>query len=131
MWSTVVIDWQGKQLSGEQMLVLQRVAEQFPEEDFKTAAYSFEHRLCEGLITCKGRATVGTFHGVIFHVYLGTVKDKPWTHEFLLVDGFREADMPHDIPINKVELLEDGRIQGTPIDGAKALGAKVSKLRRQ
>ena len=131
MFSTIVLNWTGKTLTGEQMLVLQRAAAQFPEADHKDAAYAFEHRLCEGLLTCKGSATVGTFSGVVFHAYLGTVKNEPWTHEFMLVAGFQETDYADDVAVTRVDITDDGAPTLSPVDKSQALGVKLIRMRKQ
>ena len=128
MFGAIVIDWNGKQLTGEQILVLQRAAAQFPERD-KGIAYLVEHKLCEGLITCKGESSVGTFSGTVFHAYLGEYKGKPWTHEFMLVAGFDEAEYAN-APVSLYDVDHAG-VTITPIDKREASGAKLTKLRKQ
>lgn len=130
MYSTIVIDWTGRMPSGEEALVMQRAANMFPADDEK-AAVEFTHSLCEGLMTCKGRKTIGTISGVIFHAYLGEHKGTPWTYEFLLVDGLGQLDPTPDMGPVWITGAGTDQLSVTPVDVGRTTKVKTTKLKRQ
>lgn len=89
-WSSVVINWQGRALSGEELQLLEVAAVRYMQDHRRAAAVEFEHRLCTGVLRCKNEGRFGTFSGVIFHAYLGEHVDRPRTADFLVVDGMED-----------------------------------------
>src|SRR5436309_2435991 len=122
--SAIVLNWNGKMLTPQQALVVERVAEQFSEASDKGSVLDFTDKECEGVLTYKGRSTIGTFTGAVFHVYLGTIGQKPWVYEFLMVDGgWRDSTGNSNEAFGVFECSDEG-VKVTPVD-RKSVGKPI------
>ncbi len=124
--SSVVIDWSGKRLTGEQMLIVQNAAMEF-DDAHDGSRLMFSHKLCDGLLQCKGRMQHGVFVGTRFVAYLDTEDGTERKYEFLLTDTYRKMRLPKGIGYAVIEPRADAPI--TPINKKSVRGLKTEPVR--
>lgn len=117
--SAVTINWTGKQLTGEQQIVIHDAALDFDGHG-EDERLIFEHPLCDGMIECKGRMTHGMYRGTRFIATLDGTDGTPRTYEFLLTDYYTKEQRgktkivwKHVPAENSVEFIEAGVIKKT------------------
>jgi len=111
------------------MLVIEQAAIRHLQDHEKSLSVQFIHRLCEGVLKQGKEASLGTFHGIVFHAYLGTHNDAPWTCDFILVNGARYIDLDEDqFSVSWVTPLRGGGHKTQEVDVAAAWGVKVKKI---
>ncbi len=118
--SAIVINWTGKQLTPEQMLVIQDAALEF-DGDNDDQRLMFESELCDGMIECKGRMQHGVYRGTRFVAFLDSDLDTVRSFEFLLTDFYSKSSLRK---VAKFHLVHPSSGTETTID------AKVTKKTR-
>lgn len=120
MWTIISINWTAQALTDEQLLVLRNVAAQHMRQRKKAAVLHFSHELCEGEITRKNVATIGTFAGTMFHADLGTVRGERWTCDFMLPQGTENIVIGDNSIVVSSRPLSTGGVEASVFDHRKA-----------
>jgi hypothetical protein len=127
--SAICINWTGKPLSSEQMLVIQDAALDF-ESHTEDERLIFEHPLVDGMIECKGRMQHGMYRGTRYVATLDGQDGKPRTFEFLLTDFYEKSALRSAKCFWHMEPQEDGSVKGTRVESAPIKHTRTMSARR-
>jgi hypothetical protein len=91
------IDWAGPPLSGEQAIVLRKIAIRYLQLDLEEERITFTHLLIEGQLKYRGFLSLGNLRGRRFFADFGTHRDMPWNCEFILPRGTEYVELDDEV----------------------------------
>lgn len=112
----LMVNWSGRPVVPEHMLVMRAVAAQMLTGIIDAMRVDFTHDLCEGRVTKKKRGVFGSMGGTFFLGDFGQVNDQPHTVDFFIPRGGEHHRFTSDSLVISHTYDAQGHMIGYPAD---------------